>query len=485
MIQRIPIRPLRDWIDQNTHLLLRSTVVAAVLLVTLFIARRPSPLYLGLLAGLGAFLVLMRRPVLGLAGIIIGGLVVPVGIGTGSESELNPPMLIIIVLVALRSLDVIRRHEIKLMPSRTNLPLIVLLVGALLSLGVGQLNWFMTSGAPIRAQLGGLAIYVLSVAVFFLTRYLVREQSWLERLVWIFLALGAVYIAGRIVGPIGEVTGRLFTTSSAGSLFWTWLVALSFSQAVYNKRLRPFWRASLLFLTGAVLFVGMTRDLGWTSGWAPAVAAIGVILLVGSPRLGIVLVVIGVIGFLVIPQLGPDLFSVGDNSYSALTRVAAWRILLQIVEVSPILGLGPANYYFYTPLFSILGYYVRFNSHNNYVDLVAQLGVVGLACFLWFCAETGIVGWRLRRVVEDGFSRAYVYAELGGLAGMLVAAMFGDWVLPFVYNIGLAGFRASVLGWLFLGGLAALEQIYRAGNAQPEVQAQSTARPAVLPIGNE
>jgi len=37
--------------------------------------------------------------------------------------------------------------------------------------------------------------------------------------------------------------------------------------------------------------------------------------------------------------------------------------------------------------------------------------------------------------------------------------MLADWVLPFVYNIGLAGFRASVLGWLFLGGLVTLEQM--------------------------
>jgi hypothetical protein len=33
----------------------------------------------------------------------------------------------------------------------------------------------------------------------------------------------------------------------------------------------------------------------------------------------------------------------------------------------------------------------------------------------------------------------------------------GDWVLPFVYNVGLAGFRSSMIGWIFLGGLVALE----------------------------
>jgi hypothetical protein len=42
---------------------------------------------------------------------------------------------------------------------------------------------------------------------------------------------------------------------------------------------------------------------------------------------------------------------------------------------------------------------------------------------------------------------------------MLVSGMFGDWLIPFVYNIGLNGFRASVFGWLFLGGLVVIERL--------------------------
>jgi hypothetical protein len=45
------------------------------------------------------------------------------------------------------------------------------------------------------------------------------------------------------------------------------------------------------------------------------------------------------------------------------------------------------------------------------------------------------------------------------VAGTLVAAGLGDWVLPFVYNIGLIGLRASLLGWLFLGGLLVVEKL--------------------------
>ena len=37
--------------------------------------------------------------------------------------------------------------------------------------------------------------------------------------------------------------------------------------------------------------------------------------------------------------------------------------------------------------------------------------------------------------------------------------MLCDWLLPFVYNITLNGLRASTFGWLFLGGLLALQPI--------------------------
>jgi O-antigen ligase len=153
----------------------------------------------------------------------------------------------------------------------------------------------------------------------------------------------------------------------------------------------------------------------------------------------------------------PDVLA--SDEYSVSTRLDAWLIMIEIIKVSPIWGFGFANYYWYAPLFPIRGFAVSFNSHNNYVDIVAQTGLVGLACFLWFYWEAGQLGWRLRERVPAGFAQAYVYGALGGLAGTIVLGMFGDWVLPFVYNIGLSGFRSSMLVWLFLGGLVTLERM--------------------------
>ena len=66
------------------------------------------------------------------------------------------------------------------------------------------------------------------------------------------------------------------------------------------------------------------------------------------------------------------------------------------------------------------------------------------------------------RRLPDGFSKAYAHGVFAGVLGSLMAAFLVDWLLPFAYNIGLDGVRASILPWIFFGGLISIEQIYRA-----------------------
>jgi len=252
---------------------------------------------------------------------------------------------------------------------------------------------------------------------------------------------------------------RFFSFGSTGSLFWIWIVALAAGQALFNNDLPRPWRLALGVLVVVTFYVAVTGEgISWTSGWAPPLVALALIVWFRWPRATLVLGL--AVALLLLLNNGiVQHYLVDTNQYSILTRGAALKIVLEIFSVNPLLGVGPANYYYYTPLYPILGYYVRFNSHNNYVDLLAQTGLVGGFFFAWFALATGRVGWKLRDKFKDGFARGYIYSCLGGLAACLVASVLGDWLLPFVYNIGINGFRASVLGWLFLGGLVALEQI--------------------------
>jgi hypothetical protein len=94
------------------------------------------------------------------------------------------------------------------------------------------------------------------------------------------------------------------------------------------------------------------------------------------------------------------------------------------------------------------------------------VGLLGLALFSWFGVELAHLGHRLRTHFAQGFAAGYVNGMLAAGAGALVLMMFADWILPFVYNIGFSGFQASVLVWLFLGGLLALEQVMNRESAE-------------------
>ena len=133
---------------------------------------------------------------------------------------------------------------------------------------------------------------------------------------------------------------------------------------------------------------------------------------------------------------------------------------------NPITGLAPASYRPYAgakPLqyYRALWWNPQINSHNNYVDLFSHTGLLGLGLFLWFAVELGILGWRLTDRHAAGFTGGYVSGMTAAWVGSLVIMMFADWILPFVYNIGFPGFQASLLVWLFLGGLVAIDNCGR------------------------
>jgi hypothetical protein len=318
--------------------------------------------------------------------------------------------------------------------------------------------------APLRAQLGGLSVFVLSAALFIMAAAELREVRRLQILTWLFLFLSAVYIAGRLSLPVADLVLPWFQKGADGSLFWTWSVALAFGQAAFNRRLGMLLRLALGAFVLATFYTALTQGRDWVSGWLPPLVAVVTITVIGAPRFGAALIAAAcVVAAVEAPRLLALVFG-ADNQYSLTTRVAAWHVLARIVPASPALGFGPANYYHLTPLFPILGWYVHFSSHNTYVDVIAQTGLIGFGCFAWFILELARTGWGVRNRFPAGFAHAYVLGALGGLAGTLAAGMLCDWLLPFVYNVTLDGLRASTLGWLFLGGLLALTRTAPAAN---------------------
>lgn len=362
--------------------------------------------------------------------------------------------LVAVLLVLWLSIMLVVKRHFYFIRSRVFLPVVLLIVISVVAFGMGQLPWFpFANQAPIDAQLGGFAIFILSLGLMVATAHLVKDIKWLEVIVWVFLGFGALFVIGKALNlPVDLLYQQGFR---GGSMFWTWLVAISFSQFVFNSKLRRSFRSLLLIVILITFYVAMVRQYSWKSGWLPPLVVVAVILGLRYPRLFIVFIPVAII---IAVYLAFDL--IASDEYSWSTRIDAWRIVLNISRESPLFGLGFSNYYWYTPLFPIRGWYVNFNSHSQFVDLIAQVGILGLICFIWIFFEVIKLSWRILTQLPDGFARSYAYGVIAGAIATLMSAFLVDWVLPFVYNIGLNGFRASILPWIFFGGLVSIQQIY-------------------------
>ena len=418
---------------------------------------------LAVVAAAAMLLGLLRWPQAGIAFMVIAGLMVPDSVQAAMPSRLNVSLLLAPAVIGAWLLWMMRREREASWEARPALhALMFLLTCCGFSLIAGQFPWFPAAAAPWRAQLGGLAIFLFSGGIFAASAYLLRDLKWLRRITWLFLFLAALRVALLLAPPMAKFqTGALFQ-GTLGSMFWTWLIALAVSQAFFNRNLSFAWRLALFLLSAASVYITLFMWREWASGWLPGLVAIAVIVFLHKPWFAMVLAA-GATPFVIwqFSLIRQALWS-GDQAFSLLTRVEAMNVLARIAQVNPILGFGPANYYHYTPMYPILGWYVQFSSHNNYIDLVLQTGVAGLIAFLCFAVLLWRSSMRLRKLTRDGFSTAYVYGSIGGLAGTLFAMALGDWVLPFAYNVGLRGFPISILAWIFLGGVAALSAVITA-----------------------
>ncbi len=407
-------------------------------------------------------LILIQRPEFGLIGVLLGNYFVEY---TG-PGGINATVLGIMGIAGLWIIDmVVQKKKIYFVEPRTTQAIFGLFGSAFISFFVGQLLWQpLAPHAPLTAQIGGLTILIISGLAFLVQGNLISDLKWLKLFTWIFVVIGSLYTIGRMSPPVSNILRRVFAEEAfTGSLFFVWILAFSFSQAALNRKLHFFWRIALFTLFLGVLYISIGQASDWKSGYIPPLAGV-VIIIALILRWKVVwispLLLVG--AWFVIQE------ALSSDQYSVMTRLQAWEIVFELSKTAPLFGTGFSNYYWYTPLIPINGWQVNFSSHNQYMDIFAQMGLVGLFCYFWVFWEIARIGVCLRDKVPEGFAKAYVYGALGGLAGTLIAGLFVDWVLPFTYNIGMNGLRSSILSWLFLGGLIVIHRTMKeSGNSIP------------------
>ncbi|MHB1295234.1 MAG: O-antigen ligase family protein [Anaerolineae bacterium] len=442
-------------------------LVVLVLLSAGALGRFPRQLYLALPLGGVAGLLLIWKPALGLGLLVSFALVLPREFSTGSEVVLNVATLLVPALLVLWVADILRRGEVHIAPTATNRPLLLFVLAGLLSLVVGNALWDPTVPRPTNmtvVQFAQWSIIAFSSAAFWLMANLASSETALRRLTWLFLGIAGVTAVVRVLPGGGVLLNQVATEAVTRSPFWMLLAALSGGQLLFNRELAARERGYLIIVVAAVLYYAFIVDRSVASTWISVSVVAALLVWFRYPRVRRPMLVLALLAS---PFVLPRLFEFGGGEaeweQSGGSRLVLIGRVIEVTLHNPITGLGPASYRPYAnvqPLSYGGAYWVnpQISSHNNYVDLLAHFGLLGLGLFLWFVRELLREGWRLVQRVTGGFAAGYAHGALAALVGSLALMMFADWILPFVYNIGFPGFQAGVLVWLFLGGLVSVAQ---------------------------
>lgn len=444
--------------------LAKTLVVLGIVALDLILGMLANSIVLVVLvgvAGAGAvFFALNRRIEIGLLLMVLASFFGRWNIGTGSNVPINLTILLLAYLLAFWLLRSVVSKEFKLLPSRVNLPALIFVLFVTVSTIAGSIPWIPLAAAraSLEAQLGGWLMFIFSIGAFLYIGNNTGDMIWLKRLTWLFVIVGTIFLTMQTIRPLKDLSPLIFVSGfDLGSNYWQWAAAFATAELLFDRKLNLVGKLFLVEAIGVIFYIGWFNNREWVSGWLPPMVAVFAIIWLRSWKLGaVVSAIAGVYLLLNFQGLTASVMS-DTQQYSLFSREATWPIMLQLIKASPILGLGPSNYYHYTPLFPILGWSVKFNSHNNYVDIIAETGLLGMAAFVWLIAEIGFLGLRLKNRVNSNFGQVYVNFALGGMAAMLVSGFLGDWFIPFVYNISTSGFRFSIFNWLFLGGLIVLD----------------------------
>ena len=131
----------------------------------------------------------------------------------------------------------------------------------------------------------------------------------------------------------------------------------------------------------------------------------------------------------------------------ALDTLSIWRD-------APILGTGPGNSYLFLVRMRQIG-----TPHNQYLNILVEFGVIGLALWLWFLWTAAATGLRVYRATRIPEHRTFLLGWIGAFAGLTATGMLGDYMIHSIRNSGLELFSGYYLQWVLLGGLVSVARL--------------------------
>jgi O-antigen ligase len=130
-------------------------------------------------------------------------------------------------------------------------------------------------------------------------------------------------------------------------------------------------------------------------------------------------------------------------------RLNIWQDAIAIWQHSPFMGIGAGNFQFFDIAYGIE---VAGVAHNQFLEVLAEMGVQGLVCLLLAMVMIGRVALKRFNTAQSDMGKAIALAYLGFFAALLFATFFTDSFIPSTAAAGGTGtFIEMSYLWFFLG----------------------------------
>ncbi len=279
-----------------------------------------------------------------------------------------------------------------------------------------------------------------------------RDARWM---IGAYLVVGLPYALGTIfAGPLhlysqevilGAQRPEVFGASSSNLGILNVLFAcLALGQMLYARK--DSTRLGFGLLT-CIFAVAVVMSFGRES-WIGLLLAVWLILWLRFKSPLALLLPLIVLPFLLL--FFPDITNFFDpTKVYGIDRVNMWQDAIAIWQHSPYLGVGAGNYQFFD-----LAYGTDFGgvAHNQFLEVLAEMGIQGLVCLLLAIIMVGRVALERFNTAISDTGKAVALAYLGYFATLLFATFFTDSFVPSTAAAGGTGpFIGETYIWFFLG----------------------------------
>lgn len=431
---------------------------------------------IGLLAALAVLLVGLRdlRRALFVYAVCgsIGFIQVGAFSGRSAVQGLMLAEVLATVVVALWLLG--RRPGAPLVEAPFNRWLFLLPLAGLASLAFSLLQW---DPAIDRAHLnpavsvGQILLFLWPIGTYLVTANTIDRREWVARFCTAVILLATV----QVVVPFA---GRWSPYFAWANYFGLVASPLCFARCFFERS----WLRRGLFLVMTVLPMARGVANGKAFLYLYVAVVVTTILWLKARRALLLAAPLGVAAYLllfatlgraVVPDTVERLIATeeqqsswgGRSGRDQLTRDALW-----IWSNHPVIGVGPGNSYAYMIKYSTIG-----TPHSQYLNILVELGIVGLGLFVAFVVSTIRFGIALLDDTRGSPSEPFVLGWLASFVGMAAGALTGDFLLHSVRNSGLELFSGFYIHWILLGLAVATPRIE--GVEREAVVEQSTTEP--------